>query len=282
MRIFGIAVAIIAAIVILILTFGNGGGDTQPSVEYGPKALTGILLKADVSLTRRGTHLLVINGKPEMYVESKTVNLAALESQTVFIEGELKPNTRTTDPPVLIATSAKSAFTVFAVKGWDIPALGIRVEAPGHWQTTISPSGASFRIGESAQSILVIKSVSGSTLPSGNTFFVQNRRASRVHEGTAQDVYVLDQKRIVHLHFDAAVQQGVNRLEDAVILNQQFDRLLKSMSFLTDPKPTSSSAGSNPFEGHVVCGGPAGLLCPEGYFCTITDASTMEGRCRKR
>jgi len=81
MRLFGIAIAILTAIIILSFTFRGGDGVGPVSdFDFGPQALTGILLKADVSLTRRGTHLLVIDGKPEMYVESKTVTLSPFEA----------------------------------------------------------------------------------------------------------------------------------------------------------------------------------------------------------
>jgi hypothetical protein len=281
MRLFGIAIAIIAAITILILTFGERGEDENPAVDYGPRSATGILLKADVSLTRRGTHILSINGKSEFYAESKTVNLAALENQTVFIVGDLQPNTRAADLPVLIVESIQPAFTVFAVKKWEMPALNISFDAPSHWQGSVKGMDANFRVGSSDTSILIVNGASGSSLPPGKTFFVGSGQGSRLTSGTAQDVYLQEKKIIIHFHFDAAFQEGVERLEDSALLTQQFERLLKSIAFLSDPKSSSSKAGSGSTM-NLVCGGPAGVLCESGYYCEITDAALQAGVCRKR
>lgn len=282
MRLFGILLAIGSAILILSFAFSSCERKTeQPKIEYGPRSATGILLKADVSLTRRGTHLMSINGKTEFYAESKTVNLAALENQTVFIVGNLQPNTRGTDLPVLIVESIQPAFTVFAVKKWEMPSLNIAFDAPSHWQGTVKGMNASFHVGDSEASILIVQGTSGSSLPPGKTFFIGNRQGSRLTSGTAQDVYLQDKKTIVHFHFDAAFQDGVERVEDAALLTQQFERLLKSIVFLSDPKSSSSKAGSGSTM-NLVCGGPAGVLCESGFYCVITDAASQAGVCRKR
>jgi len=282
MRLFGVLIAIVAAIVILVIAFSPTSNETNDDIEYGPKALTGVLLKADVSLTRRGTHILAMSETDVVYVESKTVNLTPLEGQTVFITGNLEPNIRPSDRPVLIVETATPAFTIAAVKKWDIPALKASLEAPAHWKGTVSGETATFTIGESAESLLVIRGNSGSGLPPGKTFFLGSRQGSRLQTGTAQDVYIKDKGMILHLHFDAAFQEGISRLEDTALLADQFEKLIKSITFFGDPVTSSASRTGSGSVGGIVCGGIAGVLCPSGYFCEITNTTVGEGVCRKR
>jgi hypothetical protein len=61
----------------------------------------------------------------------------------------------------------------------------------------------------------------------------------------------------------------------------EFRRFLQSVIF---QKKSSSSAattmsGSNASAG-IPCGGTAGILCPAGQYCEITDSATNIGRCR--
>jgi len=282
MRLFGIIIALVAAIIILSMTFAGGKEVPLPTIDYGPRALTGVLLKAEVSLTRRGAHLLFIDGKPAMYAESKSVNLGPLEGQTVFVEGDLQPNTKRSDLPVLLVRSAKPAFTVFAVKSWELKPLNIRLETPSHWQNQSTKESASFRVGTSENAILLIQTVSGSSLPPGRPFLVRSKQATRVESGTAHDIYILDKGKVLHLHFDAAFQEGITRLEDAALLKDQFEHVLKSIVFLSSGTKSSVEQGTGSFVSAGICGGAARLLCPQGSFCSITDNITGEGTCRKR
>lgn len=282
MRLFGISIAIIAAIVLLSLAFAGPRGNEGPTIDYGPRALTGVLLRAPVSLTRRGTHLLVENGTPAMYVESTSINLASLEAQTVYVEGNLEPNTLESDLPVLIVHSAQPAFTVFAVKKWTIAALSLSLDAPAHWQGNVQGDSARFRVGEIEAPMLTIKRLSGSSLPPGSPFFVQGKRAVRTGEGTAKDVYIQDDERIIHLHFDAAIQASVSRPEDAILLVSQFEKLLKSIAFAGSVQSTGATGSAGSESAGGICGGAAKLLCPTGSYCLVTDPATGEGICRSR
>ncbi|MEQ1849133.1 MAG: hypothetical protein ABL890_00920 [Candidatus Peribacteraceae bacterium] len=281
MRLFGLIVAILAAILLLTFTFHERGGDASSKVEYGPKSLTGVLLRAPVSLTRRGTHLLALNGSPSMYVESTTVNLADLEGLTVFVQGTLEKNTSSNDLPVLIAHAAQASFTNALVKPWAIADLRMKIDVPAHWNGTVEGPKARFRTGETEASVLTIASISGSTLPAGKPLFIHNMKATRTENGTARDVYIKLEKSILHLHFDAAMQESVSRLEDASVLLQQFEDILNSLRF-DGVSSSKSTHGSGSTVGGGICGGAAKILCPSGSYCNVTDKATGEGICRSR
>ena len=75
----------------------------EPTLPLGPQTLTGSLSPVELSLTRRGTHIIRKNGDDIAYVESSTLNLRSFEGMDVTVDGTLERNTTAAALPVLVA-----------------------------------------------------------------------------------------------------------------------------------------------------------------------------------
>ena len=258
------------------------GKDTlQPNVHYGPASATGTLIKADLSLTRRGTHLLIVKGERTYFVESRDVNLSEFEGREVGIGGTLEPNTTPSDLPVLVAKSIKASLGDEGLHIWEIPVLNLSIKAPKPWIGKIEKKVATFSLQGEALPILTVKLLSGSTLPQGSSFYVQNRRATRTKPsaGGVQEVYILEKDSVISLQFDPTEQKTLKTLDETRVLEAEFEQLLSDLKFISDSKFTGTKTGSG---SGVPCGGGAGILCAPGFYCAIMDSANQIGECRKR
>ncbi len=254
--------------------------DNTLNIVYGPMNATGTLIRAENSLIRRGSHILVINKKKTYFVESRTQNLTELEGQTVYVEGTLQPNTAKSDLPVIMADSVKRSHGDEDLHRFEIPALNIRLGVPRTWGGSIKNTTATFMLPGETMPLLTIRLMSGSTLPQGSPIFVRNRRGVRIDgQGNAVDVFILEKDNIIELHFDPAMQQQLKTEEEGAVVASQFSRALSTISFLTDKDLTPHTSGSG---AGLPCGGTAGVLCATGYFCNITDLAHQIGQCKER
>lgn len=253
----------------------------RPSINLplGPVSITGSLIPAEMSLVRRGTHLLVVNGEKAYYVESKTVNLMNFEGQTIHITGTAQLNTNRQDLPVLMASTVTAAMDDNRLHEWEIPALDLKISVPAHWRASIQKHVVTFMLPSEQAPLLVISLLSGSILPAGSPYYLSGHRAVRATpDGTQEDVYILDKGFSLRLHFDVSSQQTIERLEDAKLVQSQFQSALTTLTFLSDRRTEDPLIGSG---AAVPCGGPAGILCPQGSFCNVTDAEARIGECKK-
>lgn len=273
-------------ITLALLTSCTRGSPPVP-VKTGPASATGTLIPAEVSLTRRGSHALVVSGKTQFFLESKNENLQEFEGQTVFVSGNLEPNFRPEDLPVLVVERLRASRGQEPLHDWDVPALNLRIRAPETWGATIEKGVVSFMLPGEESPLLIVSLTSSGSLPTGTPIFVAGRRGVRTtpEKGTVQDVYFSDKDVSVRFHFDASLQRSVQRVEEGQILLTQFENLLASASFLSDrsssSSPTPSLTGTGAATGGTPCGGSAGVLCPTGFFCDITDTVENIGRCRQ-
>lgn len=253
----------------------------EVKIPYGPFSATGTLVRADVSLIRRGTHILLIEGKQTYFVESRTQNMRELEGSVVYVEGKLEPNATKTDLPVLVATSVKRSHGDEDLHRFEIPALNLRLGVPESWGATIQKNVASFLLPGETLPILSIRLMSGSTLPpGGSALFVKNRRGTKISSiAGGSDVYILEKGTVIHIHFDPSSQDQLKTVEDAAIAAAEFERILGSISFMTDKDVPTVTTGSG---AGMPCGGSAGVLCPAGYFCNVVDTVERIGQCKKR
>ncbi len=251
---------------------------TPPSL--GPVSITGSLLPAEISLIRRGTHLLLVNGARTYYVESKTVNLVDFEGRTVHIEGTAQPNTGKQDLPVLIASTVNASMNDGALHEWEIPALDLKMSVPATWRASIKKNVVAFSlVGEQAP-LLTISLLSGSVLPAGTPYYLSGPRAVRLASDSdtlTEDIVVQDRGFSLQFHFDASSQQSVTRVEDVKLLQSEFQNALSTLTFLSDRNPDLPPSGSGAM---IPCGGPAGILCPHGSFCNVTDFEARIGQCK--
>ena len=244
----------------------------------GPVSATGTLIRSDISLVRRGTHLLIIKNEKMYYVESKKENLGALEGQNVYIEGIAEKNTTNNELPVLVAEKVSPIENNQKKHIWEIPALGIVISTPENWKATLQKNIASFSLPEENTPVLVIQMSSGRTLPIGNNIFIANRRGVQISdvEGKKKDIFVEGKNGIIHLHFDWNM---TTISEDTEMPESQYADIIASLSFqkTTDSTITKTGTGAA-----MLCGGYSGILCQEGYFCNVTNAETRIGTCIKR
>lgn len=269
------------ATVVAAVSLASCKGEPVSTVQYGPTTATGTLIKADVDLVRRGTHILMVDSVKTYYVESRTHNLTQLEGQTISVQGNLEPNTIKAELPVLVADTISGGVGDEDLHRYEIPSLNIRLGAPKTWTAEIVGAVATFRLPGESDPLLAIRRLSGSTLPPGGTqMYIKNRKGTRIASGGGMvDAYILEKDTLIQLHFDPATQKQVKTPEHGALLGAEFERVMSTISFLTDKElvPTQTGTGAS-----TICGGSAGLLCPSGSFCNITNFETREGTCKKR
>ncbi len=269
--------AFFAFFTLAVLSACTHGNPT--TVRTGPGSATGVVIPVDVSLVRRGTHALVINGKTQFYLESKKENLQAYEGQTVFVRGTLESNFRSEDLPVMIVEFVNTAYGHEPLHAWEVPALNLSINAPETWDAKIEKGIVSFSLKNETSPLLTVSLTSSGSLPPGTSLYVAGHRGVRTttEKNVSQDVFIEDNGSVIHLHFDASTQTSVKRVEEGQILLSQFENLLSSLKFLTDQSSSSQLTGTG---SETPCGGIAGVLCPSGYFCDITDPQENIGQCR--
>ena len=277
-----IASSLAFASILCLFTFSLSACQKAPINQppLGPISATGTLIPAEVSLLRRGTHILMVNGRQTYYVESKTEDLVSIEGQTVHIAGIAEANTSKDDLPVLVLSELTSVNGESGLHVWTIPSLDIRMQTPGRWKATIEKNVANFLLPGESNPILTI-SISGSgSLPiSSSPYYLSGHRAVRIETlngSGATDVYVQGKSTILFLHFDASNQTSVKRMEDAKLLRSEFDFSLSTLTFLSDNSVAATGSGSAASE----CGGGGNTLCPQGSFCNILDPDAKTDRCQ--
>lgn len=247
--------------------------DELPPLPAGVQVLTGTLLRAELSLLRRGTHVLHIDGADMYFVESAHVPLPRYENKTVVLEGLLSHNA---DPGSLPVLDVQSLVRVVDedMRQWPLRTPGVTVSLPDSWEGVLSPERAFFH--PAAQSGAVITIAVQRDPPAdtgqGMPVVVGSKRALRidVHDGS-QIVFL--EHRDAWLVFRFSPQHS---RDDGV--SAAWTAMLRSVQFHASdvPLPPPGSDGTPP---GTPCGGPAGILCPEGYFCEIYDLRDNIGTC---
>lgn len=240
-------------------------------IPEGSHTLTGVLLPVQISLSRRGTHALMQEGKEVALVESSTVNLRQMEKVDVIVVGHFERNTDPEALPVLVA----SGVTLASVRmhTFDLSSFGLSLDVPPEWNSQYVQGGV--RFSASGSSIfLAISTGSLIPLPSTNRITVGGRPASLVSSSGASTLSIHNGSSMIIFEFAESIPGG-----DALMM-----RIIRSVHFTTPssvPSSMSTGTGANipPSDG-APCGGAAGLLCPSGSYCAVTDTVTNIGRCR--
>ncbi len=247
-----------------------------PVVELptGLQTLSGSLSAVELSLTRRGTHILRQHGDDLYYVESSTVNLREFEGMDVLLKGMLQKNTEDTDLPVLVADNIRLIEEPSHV--WTVNVLSMKLSAPLTWNASLFSDGIRFTATGSPISLVKLVRSSLEQLPSGTPLVVGGKQAVRLDTASGQVIYVQNAKDIIAISIDSSLS-GAKGKQPA----QSVVRLLTSIVFTNAPSGSGSYAsqsGSAP-SGGMACGGVAGILCPSGSFCNITDKASGIGVC---
>lgn len=231
----------------------------------GPLTMTGALLKAELSLTRRGTHKLLQRGRDVVYVESNALNLREFENLDVVIHGSLERNTDPSDLPVLIADAV--VLVQIPSRRIDVPALHVSFAVPREWSATHFDDGIAFSQTGALSPLLRVSRSAFTVLPSGARMLVGGRSAVRVSQAGGDAVFVQSGRDMIVFSF----------------ATQDSARILASVQFTASSSTTSATASAGTGSGSVLkgaaCGGAAGILCPSGHYCEVTDQAAGIGVC---
>jgi hypothetical protein len=266
----------------------------MPELPQGVQTLEGVLSPAEFSLSRRGTHVLSIDGKETYYVESRIINLYDHESHDITIKGTLEHNSDPKDLPVLIVQDVVDPEGTFRV--WLLGGLGIEVSVPGSWTSNIQTSIASFTASGARIPALSVFEQPASGLPFTWADAIANNsdaitplsspvldRQALAEQDSARQlltVYVpKDDAGETILTFQFS-ERGMENVSDSEKL---IGRIIDSVEASGGGSPASAMlkpvvSASGSVQG-APCGGTAGILCPTGFYCEITDQEHNVGRC---
>lgn len=257
------------------------GNQPEPAIPFGPATMTGTLQRSEISLMRRGTHVLLQQGIPVVYIESRSGSLLAAEGHEVVVSGVVGPNTDRDDLPVLSAQNMR--IVVADMKALSLPKHKLRLSVPATWKPQDAVSLATgnallTHFTDTASTspdavLLTVSSMSGTVLPSGTSLSIGGQPAVRSVLGD-QESYALMRSGVV-LTVTPSSQLSGNH---PALLRD----ILGSIAFVGSPsQSTSHSSVSAASVGpQQPCGGPAGILCPSGSVCIITDAVQSVGYCK--
>ncbi len=251
-------------------------GKEHVELPKGLQEVTGILHAVPLSATRRGTHVLEISSKPFTFVESE-MPLRALEGLQVTARGTFEENLDPSLLPVLIATEIYPR--VRALRQWKQPTLGITLNVPEEWNGESDGQMLRFSSSGSLKPILIVEASELEELPNGEQGAVGGESARTLRSASGQTVFV---KRpngsIVRFSYTYRGEE-----EERVEQDYEFRQIvLRSVVFGGAPSSASgisTGTGSSAVLGQP-CGGDAGILCPSGQYCEVTDSQTDIGRCK--
>lgn len=238
--------------------------------------MDGILFPAELSPVRRGSHVLYIDGDPAYYVESQSVNLRALEQKRVTLSGILEYNTHSQDLPVLVVSEATPVQE--EMREWRLQSLGLSFTAPERWQrSSINNTSVQFRVGDREDTVLTITRSSQETAAEGVSILIGGRNALRIIDESsgAEEIRVHDTDSFLSLRFTPWPDDA-----DVPLLKQEWLSILRSIVWTNTESTSSRSTPHSGTGAGLPCGGTAGVLCPTGYFCDITDLQENIGLCK--
>lgn len=262
---------IVALSLLLVAGVGLSSCKQKPvDLPTGTQTLTGILLPVPFALDRRGTHQLTVQGAPVYLVESARVNLRTLEGMAVVVSGHVERNIDPNALPVLVASGVTMINPLF--RTWDVPQFKVSLDVPPEWNPSFFPDGV--RFSETGGSVkLSLHPSLAATLPPGDFMQIGGRTAVRTTATGSETIFVQNGSSIF------AIQHYL----DDPSTSTTFPLVLRSIRF---SRSSAMSAGSSVSMGTGTtvtgnpCGGVAGILCPSGQFCEITDMASNSGRCK--
>ncbi len=262
---------------LLLSACGGGGGGDSVQYTYGPLSETGTLVATGVSLVRRGTHVLFAGGKAAYYLESKTVNLQEFAGKRVNVTGDLQPNVSPKYLPVLSVQSVSVSEVIDTPKEWRLEGLSLSLKAPASWLATSAEKSISFIATDAGSgTVLTLDAIDATGLPEGIPTVVAGNVAVKMRNVTAggEEVHILHNSQVIRIKYTPSG-------DDIELQHEQYTALLASLSFIASSSSSTTSSGSGSTTVQP-CGGSAGILCQQGYYCDVFDAKENIGKCRKR
>ncbi len=245
------------------------------TIPKGPQTVTGILRPATLSVARRGTHLLVSEGQETLYVESTSVSLRRYEGKRVTLRGILEANTVPREYPVLVVEVVESVEET--TEEHPIRMFNLLLRTPMEWERKTVGEEVRFFPQGASEPLVTLRSSPVEEFPEGGIpLVISGNRAERLIDefSGAHFVFVdLGGGRILTISFTPRPEAG-----DPEVQRSEFLSLLNSIEFLEEKRPevqTGTGSLGSP------CGGTAGILCPPGFLCEVTDLKENIGRCRR-
>jgi len=250
----------------------------MPPLPSGEQTVTGILKPAELSAVRRGSYIIEQDGVDVYYAESSLINLREYQTKRVTLRGYFEQNTNSEDLPVLVAESVVDVEETS--QEHSLSALGVRLTTPVQWKLVKREGKHQFRLeedGEDGDTLLVVWQEDGELLPDGGVpIVVDATRATRLIDDLSgtQIVAVKRKGTILHLRFSPGTRANADRLRE------DFIEVLNSIELKSSTiEDTGSSFGTGSLS--TPCGGSAGILCKDGYFCDVQSFEDNVGKCRK-
>jgi len=251
-----------------------GGEDTVVPLPEGIQTFSGVLLPTELSLVRRGTHVLVQGDKEVYFVESPVVTLRNYERKMVTIRGVLEQNVDTQLLPVFVVDSVVDVEST--TRDWGIRQLGLSLTTPRSWQQRNEGGQIHFFAEGLAKPVLTLDEQDATgEFPLGESIVVDGHPGIRIvnEQSGNQAVYILKEKTIVTLLFTPRDHPDREALRDEWLFVLYSIELQEDTTTVGDTGTGSTSSGTP-------CGGPAGVLCKEGYYCEVTDTEQDIGVCQ--
>jgi hypothetical protein len=264
------------------LTFSSCGGNFRDDVTdiLGPYTATGTIVGTGSSLVRRGTHVLTMNGRSRFYLESRSVNLTQFKDTTVVIKGEVSPNSHPQFLPVFQVSSVTPLEPSMPtdLQHYTVSTLSLQLDAPREWKSALKGGRLTFAIPEEDGAFIAIENDDRSPLPEeGLHVRIDGRNGTRVIDEVTgvHRVYVrLTPNRVLLFTFGP-------KGEESLLLRDAFYTMLQSVQFSNLEQPSITGDPEKLQGSGQPCGGPAGVLCPEGEYCAVREFDTGIGGCRK-
>lgn len=273
-------------------------------LPQGLQTVTGTVERVPLSLDRQGTHVLKQDGVEVYFLESAQVILSAFEGKDVTLEGTLRPNSDPQALPVLVVATVAGGEEEELVPV-SFPALRLSLRVPASWRQRDLADKELFTDAATGRAVLILFSHSADATPFAEPpaawvpspsvritpFLVGSRRATRLSDAADCSEWLLidrgedvpKEKRVLTLNFipagcpqDPRALEAIGRIVRSVKIQEEAGRAASSVA----AGSASSGDGAGGFEGKP-CGGTAGILCPPGYFCAVTDTASDVGKCRR-
>lgn len=268
MRRLLLAGIVLSSVIAVFRLVSCARGPEQIALPKGKITLTGTVSRAEVQMSRRGTHTLLQEGKVCCFLESASVNLRQLEGKKVTLTGIFEHNASSVFLPVLVVSEA--LLPLVSYRNDRHENLSLSLDVPLSWNAESSGSLVRYTMSGAALSPLVISLFPSGSLPLGRSIGVGKRLGVLVQDpGTNErSVFVAYGKGLLSLHFGAE-EQGISSDQLTYILGHiSFDKAV-----FPSPRAVVPSGRS--------CGGISGYTCPMGQYCQFSTAAASSGSCVK-
>jgi hypothetical protein len=246
-----------------------------PPLPGGEQTVTGILKAAELSVKRRGSHIIEQEGTDVYYAESSLVNLREYQGKRVTLRGIFEHNSDPQNLPVLVVETIVDVEET--TEHHSLSGLAVSLDAPVHWNLVKREGKYHFRLEGEEDPIVIIYQEAGELLPDGGVpIVIDATRATRLIDELSGTTIVSVKRsgKILTFRFSPGEHVNADRLrEDFLELLTTVDLIEKESD---DPSPDFGTGSLS-----TPCGGSAGILCPAGFFCDVQDFEDNVGKCRK-